>query len=225
MRKIHIALKGIAEDIAKEVMHDPVMKELCHISLQQDKGADSEEDAVVMPLSEIKAKGIPTLWLNSQVRALVSNDVLSAEQMLARTFLLSLVRTVPYNKDMTTEEMSLYDAILCASDEEKESVFEKYPTQGIVAVALNDEEVCVAPVRGIDWHVAEEDAPNTNPHSNDTDFHTALDATRLAIYTAIDITRAREQWDEARENPLPKLFVEKKPRKEGGNPPFKPVDE
>lgn len=223
MRKIQIALRGIAENIAKEVIHDPVMKELCHISQNEDENTD----AVVVPLAELTQQSVPTLWLNGSVRALVSSDELSAQQMLERSFLLSLVRTVPYRSDMSAEEMSLYDAVLCTSDEEKQAVFEQFPMQSIVAVAINEEEVCVAPVRGTDWYVPEEEAPGTSPHSGDADFHTELDATRQAIYTAVDIVRSREEWDEARENPLPKLFVDKKPpRKEGnGIPPFKPLDE
>ncbi len=221
MRKIHIALKGIADDIAKEVMHDPVMKELCHISHDEEENTD----AVVVPLDELTQQGTPTLWLNGVVRALVSTDELSAQQMLARTFLLSFVRTVPYRSDMSAEEMSLYDAVLCTSDEEKEAVFAQFPTQAVVAVALNDEGVCVAPVRGTDWYVPEEEAPGTAPHIGDAAFHTTLNATRQALYTAIDITRAREQWDEARENPLPKLFVDKKPPRKESSLPFKPFDE
>ena len=37
---------------------------------------------------------------------------------------------------------------------------------------------------------------------------------RQAIFTAIDVFRARQAWDEARQNPLPKLFVDKKDKSE-----------
>ena len=155
MRKIHIALRGIAEDIAKELIHDPVMKELCHIAHNEEE----DTDAIVVPLADLTRQGVPTLWLTGSVRALVSKDELSAQQMLERTFLLSLVRTTPYRSDMSAEEMSLYDAVLCTSDEEKEAVFSLFPTQAVVAVALNDESVCVAPVRGTDWYIPEEETP------------------------------------------------------------------
>ena len=39
---------------------------------------------------------------------------------------------------------------------------------------------------------------------------------RQAVYTAIDIYRRRIAWDEARQNPLEKLYVDKRDRSERG---------
>ena len=39
---------------------------------------------------------------------------------------------------------------------------------------------------------------------------------RNAIYTAIDIFRARQAWDEAHANPLPKLYIDKRDKSEKG---------
>lgn len=39
---------------------------------------------------------------------------------------------------------------------------------------------------------------------------------REAIYLAIDVYRNRQAWDEARQNPLPKLYVDKKDKSERG---------
>lgn len=39
---------------------------------------------------------------------------------------------------------------------------------------------------------------------------------RQAIYAAIDICRSRRTWDEARKNPLPKLYIDKRDKSERG---------
>ena len=230
MEKVYIALKGLDSNIVHDLMHDAQMKELCHLSYPNygEELGDEEWDATVVPMQEMEDGEVPTLWMNGEVRALVSKEDLTPQQTLPRDFRLSMVRTTPYNSEMSADEMTLYDAILCSTEAEKRAVFDKFPTRAIVAVAMDEDNVRVAPVKGIDWYAAGEDATEHGEKKADgkAGSHTDMDAARNAIYAAIDIVRARRAWDEAHENPLPKLFVDKRPKREGNpNTGFKPQDE
>ena len=225
MKKIHIGLKDLDHSVTDELIHDNMMRELCHLSVIRaenrngngNEGENDGNDAHVTSIEALKASGAPLLWITSDVRAAVSSDAKALEDMLREDFRLSTVRTATFRPDMSAAEAELYDAVLCASQEECDRLLALQPAKSVVALSLNRDRVTTAPVRGIDWHVDEE---STRRYENPAEHEKSAAAVRRAIYTAIDVARNRLEWREEHANPLPKLFVEKKGKKErdGGSP-------
>ena len=118
---------------------------------------------------------------------------------------------------MSAAEAELYDAVLCASEEECDRLLALLPTKSVVALSLDRDRVTTAPVSGIDWHVDEE---GPRRYENPAEHEKTAAAVRRAVWTAIDVVRNRQDWREEHANPLPKLFVEKKGKKDrdGGSP-------
>lgn len=218
MKKVYIGLKDQDNSVVDELIHDNMMRELCHLSViskenENGNGEDDEDnDATVTSLESLKASGAPLLWITTDVRAAVNADAEALQPMLCEDFRLSTVRTVAYRPDMSAAEAELYDAVLCASQDECDSLIALFPTKSVVALSLDRTQVITAPVSGIDWYVEEEDSHRREGAAQHNQTAAAL---RRAIYTAIDVVRNREEWSNERANPLPKLFVEKKGKKEG----------
>ena len=178
MKKVYIGLRDLDHSVVDELIHDNMMRELCHLSVinndnvndndnKDDGEEDDDNDATVTTIEALKASGAPLLWITTDVRAAVSSDAKALEEMLREDFRLSTVRT--------------------------------------------------APVSGIDWHVDEE---GPRRYENPAEHEKTAAAVRRAVWTAIDVVRNRLDWSEEHVNPLPKLFVEKKGKKDrdGGSP-------
>lgn len=225
MKKVYIGLKDLDHSVVDELIHDNMMRELCHLSVinnvndndNKDGEDDDENDATVMTIEALKASGAPLLWITTDVRATVSSDAKAIEEMLREDFRLSSVRTAVFRPDMSAAEAELYDAVLCASEEECDRLLALLPTKSVVALSLNRDRVTTAPVSGIDWHVDEE---GPRRYENPAEHEKTAAAVRRAVWTAIDVVRNRLDWREEHANPLPKLFVEKKGKKDkdGGAP-------
>lgn len=225
MKKIYIGLKDLDHSVVDELIHDNMMRELCHLSVinnvndndNKDGEDDDENDATVMTIEALKASGAPLLWITTDVRATVSSDAKALEEMLREDFRLSSVRTAVFRPDMSAAEAELYDAVLCASEEECDRLLALLPTKSVVALSLDRDRVTTAPVSGIDWHVDEE---GPRRYENPAEHEKTAAAVRRAVWTAIDVVRNRLDWSEEHANPLPKLFVEKKGKKDrdGGSP-------
>lgn len=212
MKKVYIGLKDQDNSVVDELIHDNMMRELCHISRLKEDDDDGDNDATVTSLESLRASGAPLLWITTDVRAAVNADAETLQPMLCEDFRLSIVRTAVYRPDMSAAEAELYDAVLCSSQEECDSLLALFPAKSVVALSLDRTQVMTAPVSGIDWHVDEEGAHRREDAAQHEQTAAAL---RRAIYTAIDVVRNREEWCNERANPLPKLFVEKKGKKEG----------
>lgn len=212
MKKVYIGLKDQDNGVVDELIHDNMMRELCHLSCLKDDEDNGDNDATVTSLESLKASGAPLLWITTDVRAAVNADVESLQPMLCEDFRLSTVRTAVYRPDMSAADAELYDAILCSSQEECDSLLALFPAKSVVALSLDRTQVMTAPVSGVDWHVGEE---GPHRHENAALLEQTAAALRRAIYTAIDVVRNREEWCNERANPLPKLFVEKKGKKDG----------
>ena len=223
MKKIYIGLKDLDHSVVDELIHDNMMRELCHLSVinndndNKDGENDDKNDATVMTIEALKASGAPLLWITTDVRATVSSDAKALEEMLREDFRLSSVRTAVFRPDMSAAEAELYDAVLCASEEECDRLLALLPTKSVVALSLDRDHVTTAPVSGIDWHVDEE---GPRRYENPAEHEKTAAAVRRAVWTAIDVVRNRQDWREEHANPLPKLFVEKKGKKDrdGGSP-------
>ena len=223
MKKIYIGLKDLDHSVVDELIHDNMMRELCHLSVinnyndNKDGEDDDKNDATVMTIEALKASGAPLLWITTDVRAAVSSEAKALEEMLREDFRLSTVRTTVFRPDMSAAEAELYDAVLCASEEECDRLLALLPTKSVVALSLDRDRVTTAPVSGIDWHVDEE---GPRRYENPAEHEKTAAAVRRAVWTAIDVVRNRQDWREEHANPLPKLFVEKKGKKDrdGGSP-------
>lgn len=223
MKKIYIGLKDLDHSVVDELIHDNMMRELCHLSVinndndNKNGEDDDKNDATVMTIEALKASGAPLLWITTDVRATVSSDAKALEEMLREDFRLSSVRTAVFRPDMSAAEAELYDAVLCASEEECDRLLALLPTKSVVALSLDRDHVTTAPVSGIDWHVDEE---GPRRYENPAEHEKTAAAVRRAVWTAIDVVRNRQDWREEHANPLPKLFVEKKGKKDrdGGSP-------
>lgn len=100
---------------------------------------------------------------------------------LAREFDLDNPRIVP---ELDPQNYKTYDAVLTSDREQGLKAFMELSQGNGVAYTTGRELVCTSPF--------------------------SPDSFRDSIYLAKDIIRNRERYDEARQNPLPKLFVDKK---------------
>ena len=100
---------------------------------------------------------------------------------LERDFYIDNPRIVPH---LDAENYKTYDAVLTKDREQGLREFLELSRGNGVAHTTGRELVCTAPF--------------------------SADSFRDSIYIAKDILKNREQYDKARENPLPKLFIDKK---------------
>ena len=100
---------------------------------------------------------------------------------LERDFYIDNPRIVPH---LDAENYKTYDAVLTKDREQGLREFLELSRGNGVAYTSGRELVCTAPF--------------------------SADSFRDSIYIAKDILKNREQYDKARENPLPKLFIDKK---------------
>lgn len=100
---------------------------------------------------------------------------------LERDFYIDNPRIVP---NLDAENYKTYDAVLTKDREQGLREFLELSRGNGVAYTTGRELVCTAPF--------------------------SADSFRDSIYIAKDILKNREQYDKARENPLPKLFIDKK---------------
>lgn len=100
---------------------------------------------------------------------------------LERDFYIDNPRIVPH---LDAENYKTYDAVLTKDREQGLREFLELSRGNGVAYTTGRELVCTAPF--------------------------SADSFRDSIYIAKDILKNREQYDKARENPLPKLFIDKK---------------
>jgi 4-hydroxythreonine-4-phosphate dehydrogenase len=100
---------------------------------------------------------------------------------LKREFDIDNPRIVPH---LDAENYKTYDAVLTADREQGLKDFLELSQGNGVAYTTRRELICTAPF--------------------------SAESFRESIYLAKDILKNRERYDEARSNPLPKLFIDKK---------------
>ena len=200
---VHSDQKG-RETIAN-AFEDILLDEICTKTLYEKQGeegidealADWEEgntDAIMFipaegeeRLNPASLRGLDMIVWEDLRMAFADEEEDFEEQVqtlrtaLERDFYIDNPRIVPH---LDAENYKTYDAVLTKDREQGLREFLELSRGNGVAYTTGRELVCTAPF--------------------------SADSFRDSIYIAKDILKNREQYDKARENPLPKLFIDKK---------------
>lgn len=205
-------LNSAFEDILLDEIVDKTIYESRDDDAVNDAYADWEDgntDAFVIlqpmgvqKLNPADLRGMDMLLWNSLRMAFVTEgeDVAEQEKMLGETLQREFDIDNPRIAHSVDEENLLaYDAIMMEDREAGMREFLRITDNCGVAYTTGRELVCTSPM-------------------NDRSLHEC-------IYVAKDILAARERWDEAHANPLPKLFVDKREDNRRQPKPFPPFND
>lgn len=200
---VHSDQKG--QETIANAFEDILLDEICTKTLYEKQGeegidealADWEEgntDAILFipaegeeRLNPASLRGLDMIVWEDLRMAFADEEEDFEEQVqtlrtaLERDFYIDNPRIVPH---LDAENYKTYDAILTKDREQGLREFLELSRGNGVAYTTGRELVCTAPF--------------------------SADSFRDSIYIAKDILKNREQYDKARENPLPKLFIDKK---------------
>lgn len=200
---VHSDQKG--QETIANAFEDILLDEICTKTLYEKQGeegidealADWEEgntDAILFipaegeeRLNPASLRGLDMIVWEDLRMAFADEEEDFEEQVqtlrtaLERDFYIDNPRIVPH---LDTENYKTYDAVLTKDREQGLREFLELSRGNGVAYTTGRELVCTAPF--------------------------SADSFRDSIYIAKDILKNREQYDKARENPLPKLFIDKK---------------
>lgn len=200
---VHSDQKG--QETIANAFEDILLDEICTKTLYEKQGeegidealADWEEgntDAILFipaegeeRLNPASLRGLDMIVWEDLRMAFADKEEDFEEQVqtlrtaLERDFYIDNPRIVPH---LDAENYKTYDAVLTKDREQGLREFLELSRGNGVAYTTGRELVCTAPF--------------------------SADSFRDSIYIAKDILKNREQYDKARENPLPKLFIDKK---------------
>ena len=200
---VHSDQKG--QETIANAFEDILLDEICTKTLYEKQGeegidealADWEEgntDAILFVpaegeerLNPASLRGLDMIVWEDLRMAFADEEEDFEEQVqtlrtaLERDFYIDNPRIVPH---LDAENYKTYDAVLTKDREQGLREFLELSRGNGVAYTTGPELVCTAPF--------------------------SADSFRDSIYIAKDILKNREQYDKARENPLPKLFIDKK---------------
>ena len=200
---VHSDQKG--QDIIANAFEDILLDEICTKTLYEKQGEegidealnDWEEgntDAILFIAAEgeehlnpASLRGLDMIVWEDLRMAFTNEEEDFEEQMhtlrlaLKREFDIDNPRIVPH---LDAENYKTYDAVLTADREQGLKDFMELSQGNGVAYTTGRELICTAPF--------------------------SAESFRESIYLAKDILKNRERYDEARSNPLPKLFIDKK---------------
>lgn len=200
---VHSDQKG--QETIANAFEDILLDEICTKTLYEKQGeegidealADWEEgntDAILFipaegeeRLNPASLRGLDMIVWEDLRMAFADEEEDFEEQVqtlrtaLKRDFYIDNPRIVPH---LDAEDYKTYDAVLTKNREQGLREFLELSRGNGVAYTTGRELVCTAPF--------------------------SADSFRNSIYIAKDILKNREQYDKARENPLPKLFIDKK---------------
>lgn len=200
---VHSDQKG--QETIANAFEDILLDEICTKTLYEKQGeegidealADWEEgntDAILFipaegeeRLNPASLRGMDMIVWEDLRMAFADEEEDFEEQVqtlrtaLERDFYIDNPRIVPH---LDAENYKTYDAVLTKDREQGLREFLELSRGNGVAYTTGRELVCTAPF--------------------------SADSFRDSIYIAKDILKNREQYDKARENPLPKLFIDKK---------------
>ena len=200
---VHSDQKG--QETIENAFEDILLDEICTKTLYEKQGeegidealADWEEgntDAILFipaegeeRLNPASLRGLDMIVWEDLRMAFADEEEDFEEQVqtlrtaLERDFYIDNPRIVPH---LDAENYKTYDAVLTKDREQGLREFLELSRGNGVAYTTGRELVCTAPF--------------------------SADSFRDSIYIAKDILKNREQYDKARENPLPKLFIDKK---------------
>ena len=200
---VHSDQKG--QETIANAFEDILLDEICTKTLYEKQGeegidealADWEEgntDAILFipaegeeRLNPASLRGLDMIVWEDLRMAFADEEEDFEEQVqtlrtaLERDFYIDNPRIVPH---LDAENYKTYDAVLTKDREQGLREFLELSRGNGVAYTTGRELVCTAPF--------------------------SADSFRDSIYIAKDILKNREQYDKARENPLPKLFIDQK---------------
>ena len=200
---VHSDQKG--QDTIANAFEDILLDEICTKTLYEKQGEegidealnDWEEgntDAILFIAAEgeehlnpASLRGLDMIVWEDLRMAFTNEEEDFKEQMhtlrlaLKREFDIDNPRIVPH---LDAENYKTYDAVLTADREQGLKDFLELSQGNGVAYTTGRELICTAPF--------------------------SAESFRESIYLAKDILKNRERYDEARSNPLPKLFIDKK---------------
>jgi hypothetical protein len=193
------------QETIANAFEDILLDEICTKTLYEKLGEEGIEEALndweegntdailVIPaqgeerLNPANLRGLDMLVWEDLRMAFTNEDENFEEQMqllhlaMQREFDIDNPRIVPV---LDPENYKIYDAVLTSDREQGIKAFLELSNGNGVAYTTGRELVCTSPF--------------------------SVDSFRESIYVAKDIIRNRGRYDEARQNPLPKLFIDKK---------------
>ena len=193
------------QETIANAFEDILLDEICTKTLYEKLGEEGIEEALndweegntdailVIPaqgeerLNPASLKGVDMLVWEDLRMAFTNEDENFEEQMqtlrlaMEREFDIYNPRIVP---TLDAQNYKTYDAVMVSDREQGIRDFMELSHGNGVAYTTGRELVCTSPF--------------------------SADSFRESIYLAKDILKNRERYDEARQNPLPKLFVDKK---------------
>lgn len=200
---VHSDQKG--QETIANAFEDILLDEICTKTLYEKQGEEGIDDALAdweegntdailfIPaegeerLNPASLRGLDMIVWEDLRMAFADEEEDFEEQVqtlrtaLERDFYIDNPRIVPH---LDAENYKTYDAVLTKDREQGLREFLELSRGNGVAYTTGRELVCTAPF--------------------------SADSFRDSIYIAKDILKNREQYDKARENPLPKLFIDKK---------------
>lgn len=200
---VHSDQKG--QETIANAFEDILLDEICTKTIYEKQGEEGIEEALndwedgktdailVIPaegeeqLNPASLRGTDMLVWEDLRMAFINEDENFEEQMhtlrlsLEREFDIHNPRIVP---TLDAQNYKTYDAILVSDKEQGIKEFMEVSHGNGVAYTTGRELVCTSPF--------------------------SVESFRESIYLAKDILKNRARYDEARQNPLPKLFVDKK---------------
>lgn len=200
---VHSDQRG--QDTIADAFEDILLDEICTKTIYGKQGEEGIEEALndweegntdailVIPaegeerLNPASLRGVDMLVWEDLRMAFTNEDENFEEQMqtlrlaMEREFDIYNPRIVP---TLDAQNYKTYDAVMVSDREQGIKDFMEVTHGNGVAYTTGRELVCTSPF--------------------------SADSFRESIYLAKDILKNRERYDEARQNPLPKLFVDKK---------------
>ena len=200
---VHYDQQG--QETIANAFEDILLDEICTKTLYEKLGEEGIEEALndweegntdailVIPaqgeerLNPASLRGVDMLVWEDLRMAFTNEDENFEEQMqtlrlaMEREFDIYNPRIVP---TLDAQNYKTYDAVMVSDREQGIRDFMEVSHGNGVAYTTGRELVCTSPF--------------------------SADSFRESIYLAKDILKNRERYDEARQNPLPKLFVDKK---------------
>jgi hypothetical protein len=193
------------QETIANAFEDILLDEICTKTIYEKQGEEGIEEALndweegntdailVIPaqgeerLNPASLRGVDMLVWEDLRMAFTNEDENFEEQMqtlrlaMEREFDIYNPRIVP---TLDAQNYKTYDAVMVSDREQGIRDFMEVSHGNGVAYTTGRELVCTSPF--------------------------SADSFRESIYLAKDILKNRERYDEARQNPLPKLFVDKK---------------
>jgi 4-hydroxythreonine-4-phosphate dehydrogenase len=197
--KIRVALATThlpLRDVASAITEDTIMSKLqiLHHSLRRDFSIDNPRIAVLALNPHAGDNGL----LGSEEQDILKPAIDSAVEKGMHVY-----GPFPADGFFGARTYEYYDAVLAMYHDQGLAPFKLLAMEDGVNYTAGLDIVRTSPDHGTAYDIAGKSV------ADEASF-------RHAIYSAIDIFRARKAWDEAHQNPLEKLYVDKRDRAERG---------